>query len=281
MSRSILVCPDCKTPVSPKVPNSPAWKGNSYTCPSCRSIMNPSQFKTIRDMTIARGGGAPLGGQGPTGLSRVAVGTTGGTSSGASITLFPGVALGSGNALAVFILNQPGGVSSNIATMTWNGQPMTAVGNITTIAVGSSAFFLDAFVIDNATAGSGDVVLDLSVTGALDAWRAFATKIVGQGAVSQDRSKSSGGTSASPTSTATLATLASEELLIGCIAWAAAAISGAWSNSFIAGQSASDAAAISIEEGFRAVSAKGTYTAAKTGATNTDWAAGIVTFRQG
>lgn len=280
MSRSLMVCPDCKTPVSPKQPNAKGWNGNTYTCQGCQKRLTPNQFATMRDMTIARGGGAPLGGQSPaTGIGRVALGTASGTASGASITLLTNVALAAGDGLLLFIAYDPT-PSSAISTITWNGNPMTVDGTIVNTVLGGSAGILDCFVLENAPAGSGSIVVDLSVTGALAAWAAFATRITNANATLKDRAKTNGGTSASPSSTATLATLHNNELLVGAVAWANAAISGSWSNNFTAGQSASDGAGFSIEEGFRIVSAKATYTAAKSGATNTDWAAGIFTCRE-
>lgn len=281
MSLMVIECPTCHSPVIGKREAPGSWRGAFYTCPTCLTQTEDKDLLRKHRFSIARGarGKSHLGGGLPMGIGRAPLGTSSGTNSGTTLTLLSGVTLATGDTLVVFIANDVG-VGSNIQTMTWNGNAMTFDNSVATIAIGASTGWLDAFYLQNATAGTGNIVLDLTVTGALSSWQAFATRITAVAASSKDRSNASTGTSASPTSTATAATRVVNELLVGCVAWANNAISGSWSNSFTAGQSSAAANGFCIEEGFLVVLAKAAYTAAKTGATNTDWAAGIITFKE-
>lgn len=210
-------------------------------------------------------------------IGRTARGTKTGTSPSGSITM-SGVTVGVTGSTLVVVLGFIDGGNGAEDGVTWNGVSMTPVSGV----AGSTS--VSAYYLPNATAGTGSVVVDLTTAGTWASYAMFATEVTGAAAASFDKSHAGSGTSTSPSSGATATLAQANELCVGAVAWQNTAISGAWSNSFSAGQSGTagaGASAIALEEGTLTVASTAAVTAAKTTAANKGWAALVMTFKEG
>lgn len=272
MSTTFLACPGCKAPVKDRRNAPRAWRTKWYECPSCGLITEQGQFVEQRNITVAKGG--ILGGQASSvAFGRTALGTGTGTNSSGTFTAKAGVTIRGGSTLVVFIHYDP--TNQILDGVSFGATGMTQVGAAQ--ADGSALFNTDCWVLQNCAGGTADVTITSAL--AIPTWEAVIVEVTGAAASSLDKNNSAGGTSASPSSGASGTTSQANELVLGCVGWSSATVAGTWSNSFTAGQQASAAAGTSIESSYRFVTAIGSYTAAKTGATNTNWAALVVTFK--
>lgn len=278
MSLTVIECPVCGTPAQNYREAPRAWTSDRlwYTCPTCMTQSKVGDLKPIQKFTIARGDrrGHLSGGVVPM-IGRMPLGTGSGTNSGTSFTALANAQIGGGETLVVFIAAESNG--QLFTAITWNGNALTISPQSPAFSGGAADIQLVMAYLQNCPSGSGPITV--TVDSSLAWWASVASRITLAAASSIDRTKTGSGSDASPTTGASAATTATNEILIGCIAWKTAAISGAWSNSFTAGQSASGTTGC-LEEGFRIVTSKAAYTAAKTGATNVDWAAALLTFKQ-
>jgi hypothetical protein len=164
----------------------------------------------------------------------------------------------------------------------------------TSVTYGSQNFTLDV-----SATNSGNVVAAIwrlsnpipgtnsVTTNLLTSHAACLLRITGLAASPFDKSSTGTGTGLTPSSGATGTTIQEGELIIGSIGWEGPVEDqdGTWQNSFSAGQQAGTtgggaASNITVDEGYRIVSATGAYTAALTRTLNgRDWAAAIATYR--
>jgi hypothetical protein len=215
-------------------------------------------------------------------IGRTALGVGAGTIGGASITLTSGgnVTVGQGSTIVVFIeYDVSVGLLSGIS---WSGQAFTqsgVPGSNVVDALGTS--LLECWTLTNANAGTGAITADATTATPVAQWRATFVEVTGASTSgSVDKYTENSGASASPTSNSPGVRGQANEMIVGCVAWGTGAISGTWSSSFTAGQS-SAGTGFAIEDSYlKATSASPGLAAAKTGATNTNWAAVVVTIKE-
>jgi hypothetical protein len=134
------------------------------------------------------------------------------------------------------------------------------------------------FSLYTANGGTGDIVATHASRGDL-AINAYSITNLAPSAL--DKTAAAQGQSTTPSSGATATTSHANELLWGAIGYAGnAQASGTWSDGFTSGAQYSDTGGGigGIDDGYKTVSATGTYTAAKTGVDKDYWNALIATY---
>lgn len=197
--------------------------------------------------------------------------------SGLGVVSLSGVAIAAAASVVVVVACSDGAVPD---TVTWNALALTKRVEATRAEVAVSIWSRD-----NVAGATGAVDVDLS--GTAPGSCAFAVlEVAGADTTgSTDKTAGATGSSTSPSSGSTATTAQANELLVGGVATAGppADTAGTWGGSFTDGQragvdgSATDA---TVSEGFRSVTATGTYSAAKTGITSRPWAAAILTMEE-
>lgn len=179
------------------------------------------------------------------------------------------VTLETGETLVLCIYAATG--NRTITTVTWNGVALTLDASA---SVSSQRLWV--YSLPNVTGATGNISVVLSGTcrGVI-----IASSLSSAALSPFDKTANASGTSTSPSSGATSTTVQADEILLGFVGNPNSQ-GGTWSNSFNAGQAASDnTTSASASEGFLVVAATGTYTAAKTGITSSTWLAMIVTYK--
>lgn len=269
MSHTTLYCPSCDAPVPARVQMIPAPNVSRYTCPSCGRV-------TLREELVRKHNRSVfLGGYSSAVQPFAFAGSGAGTSGSGTFTVVPGVSVPGGSTVVMFVFID--GALGGPSGATWNGVAMTEASVSPTYTGGAGDMELHGYYLENCSAATGDFAVTIPNT--TTNWVAIAAVLPTAAASSIDRGKANSGSNASPTSTATLATNQGSEVLVGAIGWRNDSPGGSWSNSFTSSAAKSSGSSASAEIGSRIVNATGTYTAAKTGCANTDWAAMILTFK--
>lgn len=200
------------------------------------------------------------------GLAPVTTITTGSATVGAT---------GSTLEVALGVIDAGNGPADSV---TWNGAAMTLSA---TAGTGNPYSFV--YTLQNATAGSGTIVISIATAVTWTSYAITVTEVTGAATVSVDKTKTGAGTSTTPSTGASATLSQAAELCVAACAWQNTAISGSWGNSFTAGQNVTvgaTTAAIALEEGYKTVAATTAVTANKTGATNKSWAIALVTYKE-
>ena len=213
-------------------------------------------------------------------IGRTALGTGSGLLGGASITLGSNIAVGQGSTLVVFI--EYDASVGLIAGISWNGAALIVNGTQGAVSIGASGAVFECWTLSNATAGTGDIVVNATGASPVTQWRATFTEITGALATSGSVDKFgdfASGTGPSPTSSGTGLRSQAKEMLLGCVALDTGTHSGTWQSGFTGGQ-VSEGGGYSLEDSYLSVASTGTLSARKTGSPNVDWGALVVSIRQ-
>lgn len=208
-----------------------------------------------------------------------AKGTANNKTAMASWTALSSVSLNAEDTLLVCIASKD---IMDTNAVSWNGNTLTQA----TFANNAGNFYTYIYSLSNASAGTGNIVVNFigqTATGkALTA--SSVTNLKTASAV--DRLGFGVGSSTAPSATNSFATTQADEFLFSCIGTNGPVgdAPGTWSNSFTndqrTGSTGGGAATnMTANNGYRQVSATGSYTAAKTGEANRAWAATIATYR--
>ena len=122
-------------------------------------------------------------------IGRIAKGTASGTNStGVGITLASALSISAGSTLVVMLRydNTTAGTSVLPDGMAWNGHALA-------VPSGGGNGRGQTWLLQNATAGTGDLILDDSSAGILDSWEAIITEVTGCATESLDKGKSATG----------------------------------------------------------------------------------------
>jgi len=194
-----------------------------------------------------------------------AKGTTGAEDVG-DLTLHR-VALKAGETLLVSCNDEGGDVE-----VAWNGTLLHK-----DVGTKGSGFYTTLYSLYSATGGTGDIVATHDSGGDLTI-NAYAVTNLPPSAL--DKTASAQGMGTSPSSGATAATTHANEFLWGAIGYATnSKASGTWNDGFTGGTQFTDTGGIGgVDDGYKAVSSTGAYTAAKTDVKKSAWAAVIATY---
>jgi len=190
--------------------------------------------------------------------------------SGTTLTL-AGVSIAQG---AGIIVGLSFDAAVTLTSVTWNA--LTLASNVAGPGTNGQRGNILSRLNNNAATGSVVATFSGAATAAA-MWVSEYTGIIPAPAI--DKTAAAEGTSTTPSSGATAATVQGAELLVGNVGidGIAADSLGVWINSFTQGQRAAGTGAIA-DEGYRVVGATGAYTAAKTGISSRPWQAMIATF---
>jgi hypothetical protein len=283
VSYGVLACPKCGEAADlgvsmPRFSTRPEHAVDRITCRHCGLMVIPEELVLKRHDSVLRGTipATTIVAPPHVSIGRTARGSGTGLSTDGSgaYQISAGVTVGkTGSTLAVFFAYDESLSGGPISGMTWNGIAM---------GQGASAAFtsrISCFVLENASAATGAILVDDMLNGPQGAWEFFATEIPGAAVASFDKQAGSSGISTTPSSGNTPATTQAAELLLGAVWRKNGTITGAFSGSFSQGQTATQAGR-SLEECYRIVSATGAYAAAKTGCANSEWLSVLATFKE-
>ena len=287
MSFGVMVCPACGEPADfgvsmPRFSTRPEHQVDRITCRRCGLTTLPEELVLEKHRNILKGGPLSIPATPPpvhVPVSRVARGKGTGTSTDASgaYAISASVTVGTtGSTLIVFIgADESGG---SVTSVTWNGTLMSAGPAVSEFSTFNS---LRCFVLSNASAGTGALVIDDGGI-QIGRWEFVASEVVGAAASSLDVSASATGTSTAPSSGNTAATSQAAEMLFGVIWRAKSVIDGNTAGSILIstlGQTTTQTGR-SMEEYFKVISSIGSYNAAKSGCTSSLWLAIAVTIKE-
>jgi hypothetical protein len=140
-----------------------------------------------------------------------------------------------------------------------------------------AGFYTAVYSLYSATGGTGDIVASHGSAGDLSI-NAYSVTNLAPSAL--DKTATAKGMGTTPSSGATPTTSHVSEFLWGTIGYAASSkATGTWNDGFVSGNQFTDTGGIGgVEDGYKAVSATGAYTAAKAGVDKGDWTAVIATY---
>lgn len=189
------------------------------------------------------------------------------------------VTLAAGASIIAFTMTQAFPLPPSVAA-TWNSIPLN--NDVVAIFTGENWLVISSL---HGTAG-GTANLVVSGGGINLALLVTAAQVTGLAAAPLDQTASGGGTGTSASSGATAPTTQADELLLGVVGTALTdlPVGGVWGGGFAAFQDADDGGnVVSISTGTRIVAATGSYTASKTGISNSpgisSWLAAIATYK--
>jgi hypothetical protein len=283
VSYGVLACPKCGEAADhgvsmPRFSTRPEHAVDRITCRHCGLMVIPEELVLKRHDSVLRGT-IPAAGGTHTAIGRIARGTNSGTATDSSgaYTAATGITVGTTGSTLVVSMSAAENISQTLG-MKWNGVAMSSAATVTDPVSFNS---LHVYLLQNATAGTGSLVVD-DGGASTGRWEVVATEITAPAAVSFDKQAADFGTSTAPSSGNTAATTQANEMLLGFIWRANATITGITSGTMTAGTQGQTVTQLgrSVEEYYLSVLSTGAYNAAKSGCTLSDWLAAIVTLKE-